>query len=78
MTSTECHGIRSGSRRFKYLSRESCAEAIGINLLYIRSEHKKFLARLLYQEFGVTYKKIAELLAISMRDIYKVVREEVG
>jgi NADH/NAD ratio-sensing transcriptional regulator Rex len=50
----------------KSLSRESFAKAIGINPLYIRSEHKKFLARILYQEFGVTYEKIAELLAMSM------------
>jgi predicted transcriptional regulator len=60
----------------KSLSRESFAKAIGINPLYIHSEHKKFLARILYQEFGVTYEKIAELLAMSMRDIHKAVREE--
>jgi predicted transcriptional regulator len=60
----------------KSLSRESFAKAIGINPLYIRSKHKKFLARILYQEFGVTYEKIAELLAMSMCDIHKAVREE--
>jgi len=66
-----------GREEIKRLSRESFAKAIGINPLYIRSEHKKFLARILHQEFGVTYKKIAELLAMSMRDIHKAVREEI-
>jgi rubrerythrin len=66
-----------GREEIKSLSRESFAKAIGINPLYIRSEHKKFLARILYQEFGVSYKKIAELLAMSMRDIHKAVREEI-
>jgi len=61
----------------KSLSRESFAEAIGINPLYIRSEHKKVLARILYQEFGVTYEKIAELLAMSMRDIHKAVMDQI-
>jgi hypothetical protein len=66
-----------GREEIKSLSRENFAKAIGINPLYIRSEHKKFLARILHQEFGVSYKKIAELLAMSMRDIHKAVREEI-
>jgi FkbM family methyltransferase len=61
----------------KSLSRESFAEAIEINPSYIRSEHKKVLARILYQEFGVTYEKIAELLAMSMRDIHKAVMDQI-
>jgi hypothetical protein len=61
----------------KSLSRESFAEAIGINPSYIRSEHKKVLARILYQEFGVTYEKIAELFSDGHADIHKAVMDKI-
>jgi len=56
------------------LTREDFAEALGVDPLNIPSSYKKELARVLYYEFNVPYRKICELLAMSMRDVSKAVR----
>jgi len=50
------------------------AEALGVDPLNIPSSYKRGLARVLYYEFNVPYKKICELLAMSMRNVSRVVR----
>lgn len=51
------------------LTREDFAEALGIDPLNIPSSYKKELARILYYEFNVPYRKICELLAMSMKAV---------
>jgi prefoldin subunit 5 len=67
--------LRGLSREeIKRLSREEFARAIGVDPLNIPSEYKRELARILYNEFKVPYRKICELLAMSARDVAKAVK----
>jgi hypothetical protein len=51
------------------LDREGFARAIGVDPLNIPAEYKRELARILYNEFKLPYRKICELLAMSARDV---------
>jgi hypothetical protein len=64
----------------KQLSRGEFARAVGVEPLSIPSEYKWGLARILYNEFKLPYRKIYELLAMSARDVAKAVKggTEVG
>jgi hypothetical protein len=67
--------LRGLSREeIKRLSREEFAGAIGVDTLSIPSEYKWELARILYSEFKLPYRKICELLAMSARDVAKAVK----
>jgi len=70
--------LRGLSREeIKQLSREESARAIGVDPLNTPSEYEWELARVLYSEFGLLYRKICELLAMSARDVAKAVKGEV-
>jgi len=58
----------------KELTRRDFVEAVGVDPLNIPSSYRKELARILYYEFNVPYRKICELLAMSMRDVSRAVR----
>jgi hypothetical protein len=60
--------------KIRQLSRGELARAIGVDLLNIPSEYKRELARILYSEFKLPYRKICELLAMSARDVAKAVK----
>jgi len=64
--------------KVRELTREDFAEALGVDPLNIPSSCKRELARILYYEFNVPYKKICELLAMSMRDVSRAVRGRLG
>jgi DNA repair exonuclease SbcCD ATPase subunit len=67
--------LRGLSREeIKRLSREEFARAIGVDPLNTPSEYKWELARILYSEFKLPYRKICELLAMSARDVAKAVK----
>jgi hypothetical protein len=67
--------LRGLSREeIKRLSREEFARAIGVDPLSIPSKYKWELARILYSEFKLPYRKICELLAMSARDVAKAVK----
>jgi DNA repair exonuclease SbcCD ATPase subunit len=71
--------LRGLSREeIKRLNREEFARAIGVDPLSIPSEYKWELARILYSEFKLPYRKICELLAMSARDVAKAVKGEAG
>ena len=71
--------LRGLSREeIKRLSREEFDRAIGVNPLSIPSKYKRELARILYSEFKLPYRKICELLAMSARDVAKAVKGEAG
>jgi hypothetical protein len=56
------------------LSRGEFARAVGVDPLNIPSEYKWEFTRILYREFGLPYRKICELLAMSARDAAKAVK----
>jgi DNA repair exonuclease SbcCD ATPase subunit len=69
--------LRGLSREeIKRLSREEFARAVGVDPLSIPSKYKRELARVLYHEFKLPYRKICELLAMSARDVAKAVKGE--
>jgi DNA repair exonuclease SbcCD ATPase subunit len=59
------------------LDREGFARAIGVDPLSIPTEYKRELARILYNEFKLPYRKICGLLAMSARDVAKAVKSGV-
>jgi hypothetical protein len=60
------------------LSRGELARAVGVDPLNIPSEYKRELARVMYHEFGLPYRKVCELLAMSARDVARAVRGGAG
>jgi len=62
----------------KQLSREEFVRAVGAEPLSIPSEYKWELARMMYHEFKLPYRKICELLAMSARDVAKAVKGGAG
>ena len=58
------------------LDRGEFARAVGVNPLAIPSEYKRELARILYSEFKLPYRRICKLLAMSARDVAKAVKGE--
>uniref|UniRef100_A0A7J3YU03 Uncharacterized protein n=1 Tax=Ignisphaera aggregans TaxID=334771 RepID=A0A7J3YU03_9CREN len=62
------------SEEIKQLTRKEFIEATGVNPLNISSKYRKELARILYHEFNIPYRKICELLAMSMRDVSRAIR----
>jgi predicted transcriptional regulator len=59
------------------IERLNCGEfarAVGVDPLNVPSEYKWEFARILYREFGLPYRKICELLAMSARDVAKAVK----
>jgi hypothetical protein len=59
------------------LSREEFARAMCVDPLNTPSDYKRELARVLSSEFGLPYRRICELLAMSARDVTKAVKGEV-
>ena len=59
------------------LDRGEFARAVGVNPLAIPSEYKRELARILYSEFKLPYRRICKLLAMSARDVTKAVKGRV-
>jgi len=69
--------LRGLSREeIKQLSREEFAKTIGVDPLNTPSEYKRELARILYSEFKLPYRRICKLLAMSARDVAKAVKGE--
>ena len=64
------------SNEIRELTRSNFVKAIGVNPLNIPPNYKRELARILYYEFNVPYRKICELLAMSMRDVFRAIRGE--
>jgi len=64
------------SEEIKQLTRKEFIEATGVDPLNISSKYRKELARILYHEFNIPYRKICELLAMSMRDVSRAIRGE--
>jgi len=62
------------SNEVKELTRNDFIKTIGIDPLDISSSYKRELAKILYYEFKVPYRKICELLAMSMRDVSRAIR----
>jgi len=56
------------------LSREEFAEVLGVDPKQLPLRYKMEMARMLYDEFHVTYKWISDKLAMSFRDINRSVR----
>jgi hypothetical protein len=62
----------------KQLSRGEIARAVGVDPLILPSEYRRELARMMYHEFGLPYRKVCELLAMSARDVARAVRGGAG
>jgi archaellum component FlaC len=69
---------RLGREGIERLSRGEFARAVGVDPLTLPSEYKRELARVMYQEFGLPYRKVCELLAMSARDVARAVRGGAG
>jgi hypothetical protein len=69
---------RLGREGIERLSRGEFARAVGVDPLTLPSEYKRELARVMYHEFGLPYRKVCELLAMSARDVARAVRGGAG
>jgi hypothetical protein len=67
-----------GREGIERLSRGEFARAVGVDPLTLPSEYKRELARVMYHEFGLPYRKVCELLAMSARDVARAVRGGAG
>jgi cytochrome c556 len=56
------------------LSRETFAELLGIDPRKLPLNYKIRIAKMLYEEFGLSYRWIANRLAMSLRDVAKAVK----
>jgi len=62
------------SEEIKQLTRKEFIKATGVDPPNIPPKYKKELARILYHEFNIPYRKRCELLAMSMRDVSRAIR----
>jgi cytochrome c556 len=60
------------------LSRETFAELLGIDPRKLPLNYKIRIAKMLYEEFGLSYRWIANRLAMSLRDVAKAVKGDVN
>jgi hypothetical protein len=65
---------RMSPSKVRSLSREDFAELLGINPKELSLNHKIKIAKMLYEDFGLSYRWIASRMAMSLRDVSKAVK----
>jgi hypothetical protein len=65
---------RMSPSKVRSLSREDFAELLGINPKELSLNHKIKIAKMLYEDFGLSYRWIASRMAMSLRDVSRAVK----